>query len=278
MKREILRSPMALTGLSIIGLLIVVAIFAPLIAPYDATAVSGPALAAPSGAHLLGTNDVGVDILSQLIVGTRDVLEVAIPAGFVTVAIGALLGAGAGLLRGRAEQIAARALDGFLAVPLLPILILLAAFIGASGPVLILIIALTGWAETARIIRGSTLSLRQRGFLEVARGLGGGHFYVMRRHLLPALAPIIVMAVVRWIGQAVVIQASLAFLGIGDPLGGSWGMIINRALLQTGIYTSGGWSWLVLPAGLAITAAIMGFTLLGISLETIFSPRLRRAV
>lgn len=268
---------MALGGLIVIGVLVVVAVFAPLIAPYDPTAVTGPALASPSGAHLLGTNEIGLDVVSQLIVGTRDMLEVAVPSAVLSAAIGTVLGAGSGLLRGRAEQVAARVLDAFLAVPILPILILLVAFLGASALVLVLIIALTAWPETARIIRGQTLSLRQRGFLEVARGLGGGRLYLIRRHLVPALAPIIVMALVRWAGMAVVIQAGLAFLGVGDPLSGSWGMIINRALNYSGVYTGGGWTWLVLPAGLAITVAVMGFTLLGIGLETSFNPRLRRA-
>lgn len=278
MRRAVLRSGMALGGLGIIAALVVVAAFARVIAPYDAMTPSGDALAPPSAAHLLGTNDIGVDVLSQLIWGTRASLEVAVPAGALAVAIGALLGVGAGLLRGWAELLAARVLDGFLALPMLPLLVLVAALAGPSPPVLIMIIATIGWPQTARIVRAQTLTLRQRGFLAVAAGLGGGRFYLMRRHLLPALGPILVAAFVTWTGIAFVLHAALAFLGIGDPTTVSWGAVINRALNQPGIYTSAGWTWLVLPAGLAITIGVMGFTMLGVSLETSLHPRSRRSV
>lgn len=272
----VLRSGMALSGLAIIAVLIGVALFAPLLAPYDPTAPSGPSLASPSAAHLLGTSEIGADVLSGLIWGTRESLLVAVPAAALAVIVGAVVGTGAGMLGGRGGQVAARVLDGFLALPMLPLIILLAAFAGQSPPVLAVIVALALWAPTARILRAQTLTLRQRGFLAVARGLGGGRGYLMRRHLVPALAPVIVAAFVNAAALAFMLHASLAFLGIGDPTGVAWGMIINRALEQSGIYTGGGLTWLVLPAGIAIAVAVLGFSLLGVGLESATNPRSRR--
>lgn len=276
--REALRSGMVLAGLAIIGGLAIIAVFAPLIAPYDPTLPSGPSLAAPSVVHLLGTDEIGADVLSGLIYGTRLSLAVAVPAGVLAVAAGAVAGVGAGMLGGGAGQVAARMLDGYLALPMLPLIILLAAFAGSSPPVLIVIIALAGWAPIARVLRAQTLTVRRRGFLAVARGLGGGRGYLMRRHLIPAVSPILLAAFVNWTGTAFVLHAALTFLGIGDPTSVSWGMTINRALDQSGIYTGGGLTWLVLPAGGAIAVAVLGFILLGVGLETVMNPRSRRAV
>lgn len=276
--RELRRSGMAATGLAIIAVLAVVAVFAPLIAPYDPSVPSGPSLAPPSLAHPLGTTEIGADVLSALIFGTRTALLVAVPAGALAVAVGSVAGVAIGMLGDRGAQVGARAIDAFLAIPMLPLVLLLAAFAGSSPPALIVIIALAGMAPTARVVRAQTLTLRQRGFLAAARGLGAGRGYLMRRHLLPALGPVILATLVNWVGLAFLLHASLAFLGIGDPTSSAWGTIINRALLQSGIYTGGGgWLWLVLPAGLAIAVAVLGFTLLGVGLEAVMNPRWRRA-
>ncbi len=272
-----LRSGLARAGLAIIAVLTGVALFAPLLAPYDPTATTGPSLAPPSVAHPLGTNAIGADNLSGLIWGARETLGVAVPAAALAVVVGAMLGIGAGMLGGRAGPLAARVLDGYLAVPMLPLVLLLAAFAGSSPVVLIVIISLALWAPTARILRAQTLTLRQRGFLAVARGLGGGRGYLMRRHLIPGLGPLIVAAFVNGTVLALMLHASLAFLGIGDPTGVSWGMTINRALLQTGVYTGGAWTWLVPPAGMAIAVTVLGFILLGVGLESVMNPRSRRA-
>ncbi len=266
------------TGLAIVAVLVGVALFAPLLAPYPPATSTGPSFAPPSAAHLLGTNEIGADVLSDLIWGTRLSLLVAVPAAALAVAVGAVLGVGAGMLGARGRQVAARVLDGFIAVPMLPLILLLAMFAGSSPAVLIVIIALALWVQTALILRAQTLTLRQRGFLAVARGLGGGRGYLMRRHLVPALAPVVVAAFVNASYLAFVLHAALTFLGIGDPTSVAWGMIINRALEQPGIYTGGGWTWLVLPAGVAIAVAVLGFALLGVGLEGATNPRWRRSV
>jgi peptide/nickel transport system permease protein len=137
-------------------------------------------------------------------------------------------------------------------------------------------IGLFSWPETARIVRSQTLSLRTRGFISSARAFGAGPFYVMRRHLLPALGPVIAANLVYVAGVAVTIEAGLAFIGLGDPSAVSWGAELNRALGTPQIYFGSLWLWWMLPAGLALTLTILGFTFVGVGLEPIFNRRTNR--
>jgi len=253
-----------------------VAILAPVVAPYDPQAVSGPSLVAPSNSHLLGTNDAGQDILSQLIWGARSSAVVAVLAAALAVGLGLAVGATAGLLGGWTDLVAMRVVDVALAIPGLPLLILVAALAGPSRTTVILVIGLTAWPGVARVIRSQTLALAGRGYIEAARGFGSGRFYVIRRHLLPVLAPLAAANFVYWASSAVVLQAGLAFLGLTDPSEVSWGSVLNRALGHQGIYFTSEWLWWVLPAGLAITVAAAGLAFLGVGLEPRANPRWRR--
>lgn len=270
------RSPFLWIGAAIVGGLALIAVLAPVIAPYGARAIAGPSLMPPSADHLLGTNDSGQDLLSQLIWGARSTFVVAGLAAALGVAVGVAVGAGAGLLRGPVDVVAMRVVDVFLAVPALPLLILIAALAGPSREVLILVIALAAWPPIARIVRSQTLSLAQRGYVAASRGFGAGGIYVIRRHLVPALAPIIVANFVYWASTAVVMQAGLAFLGLSDPTDVSWGSILNRALAHPGVYFTSEWTWWILPAGLAITLAAVGLAFVGLALEPRSNPRWRR--
>lgn len=267
------RSSFGRIGLAIVGGLILVAVMAPLIAPGDPRALTGRSLEPPSSRHLLGTNDIGQDILSEVVWGARSSLVVGIGGATLSTLLGVLVGAGAALLGGRIGSTAMRVVDVFLAVPVLPLLILVAALAGPSQIVVLAITGVLGWPGAARVVRSQALSLRQRGFVEAASGFGGGPWYVLRRHLVPALAPLIAAAFVNWAGVAISLEAGLAFLGLGDPTGISWGLVLNRALDHPGLFFGSAWIWWVLPAGSAITLAVMGFTFLGISLEPRSNPR-----
>lgn len=269
-----LRFPMALAGAGILIALVAAATLAPLLAPYDPQALSGDALQPPAADHLLGTNDLGQDILSQIIWGARDSLTVAVGAATLAVVVGIVVGVGAGLLGGATEMVAMRVVDVFLAIPRLPLLILVAALVGASRPTLALLIGMMTWPVLARKLRSQTMSLRQRGFVDAARGFGGGLPYAMRRHLVPALGPLVISSFILVAANAVLLEASLAFLGLADPTGGGWGLMLNEALLQPGLYFTPVWLWWVLPAGFAITLAVLGFSFLGIGLEPVINPRL----
>lgn len=272
-----LRSPMVLVGAAIIAILALVAILAPWISPYDPRAFAGNALEPPSLQHLLGTNNLGQDILSQLIWGTRSSLTVAVGAAALALAVGVLVGVVAGLVGGLVETVAMRGVDIVLALPVLPLLVLIAAFAGARRSNLVLIIGLLSWPITARIVRSQTLLLRRRGFVQAAHGFGGGIAYLVRRHLVPALGPYMVAGFVSVAAHAVLIEAGLAFLGLSDPTAVSWGLVLNRALTDPGLYFSTAWTWWVLPAGFAVSIAVLGFTLFGVGLEPMINPRARRA-
>jgi len=264
-------------GVVVIGTLALVAILAPVLAPYDPHAISGPSLEPPSSRHPLGTNDTGQDLLSQLIWGARSSALVAVLAATLAVSIGVLVGALAGLLRGPVDIVSMRMVDVFLAIPALPLLILIAALAGPSRATVIVVIGLAGWPAIARIVRSQALGLGQAGYLEAARGLGAGRGYLLRRHLLPALTPVIVANFVNWASAAVVLQAGLAFLGLSDPTEISWGGVLNRALDHEGIYFGSQWTWWVLPPGLAVSAAAIGLAFLGVALESRSNPRVRHA-
>lgn len=264
-------------GVAIIGFLVFVAIAAPLIAPHDPRDLSGDAIERPSADHLLGTNDVGQDIFSELVLGTRTSLAVAIPAAALGVAVALVVGAGAALRGGRTERVTMRFIDGLLAVPGLPVVVLVAAIVGPSRIATVLIIAMAAWPSIARVLHSQALPLRNRGYVRAARGFGAPTGYVLRRHLAPALAPTVVAAFVHWAATAVSLEAGLAFLGLGDPAGVSWGNILNRALDYQGLYNSDLWVWWVLPAGTAIALAAIGFAFIGVGLEPRFNPEWKRA-
>lgn len=270
-----LRSPMLLSGAGIIAALVTVATLAPVLAPHHPKELSGDALQPPSADHLLGTNNLGQDILSQIIWGTRDSLPVAVGAASLAVVVGILIGVGAGLLGGATDTVAMRVVDVFLAIPRLPLLILVAALVGTSRASLTMLIGLITWPVLARKLRSQTLSLRQRGFVAAARGFGGGLAHVMRLHVVPALGPLVISSFILVAANAILLEASLAFLGLADPTGGGWGLMLNNALLQPGLYFTPVWLWWVLPAGFAIMVAVLGFSFLGVGLEPIINPRLR---
>lgn len=273
---EARRSPLLAAGLVVVLVLAAVAALAPFIAPYDPKAIVGDALSSPSSRHLLGTNDAGVDIFSELVWGARSTLVVASAATALVLTIGVLLGLVAGMFGGPVETLVMRSADVVLAVPAIPLLIFIASLAGPSRTVAILSIGLLGWPQVARVVRSQTLSLRSRGFIRAAHGYGAGPLYVMRRHFVPALGPVIAANLAFMAGLAVTIEAGLAFIGLGDPTTASWGAILERALRHQAIYVSSMWLWWLLPAGLAITVAVLGFTFIGVGLEPRFNPRWTR--
>lgn len=275
--RRLRSSGLILVGAVLLTLLTMTAVFAPLIASYDPQAISGQALEPPSAAHWLGTDIPGHDIFAQLVYGARASLTVAVIAGSLAVAGAILLGMLPALLGGWADAISNGAAVFLLALPGLPLLVLIGSLAGNSRLALILVIGFIGAAPNARILRSQALTLRQRGFITAARGFGGGPLYVLRRHLVPGLAPLIVVGFLNWAGVSIGLEAGLSFLGLGDPSGVSWGNMLNRALAEPGIYFSSLWTWWVLPAGFAIALAVLAFTFIGVGLEPTFNPRWLRS-
>jgi ABC-type dipeptide/oligopeptide/nickel transport system permease subunit len=264
-------------GLAMVGLVVVAAVFAPLLTRHDPKAVSGQVLERPSSQHWLGTDFPGRDIFAQLIYGARPALTVAVVGASLALAAGLLLGVAPALVGGRVDLLFNRLVVFLLALPGLPLLILIGALAGPNDLALLLVIASSGAPPIARVLRSQAVTLRERGYISAARGFGGGPMYVLRRHLAPALGPLMVVEFVNWAAVAVGLQAALAFLGLGNPSGISWGHMMDRALGQSGIYFSPMWTWWALPPGLAITFTVLGFTFIGIALEPAFNPRWLRS-
>lgn len=264
-------SPLVLVGGTILAVVIGVAVLAPALAPYDPLALVGGSLEAPSARHLLGTDDVGHDLLSQLIWGTRASVIVGGVAAAAVMAMALAVAMGCGLLGGAVDRVGRRLLDTTMAVPMLPLLVLVASLAGPSRITVIAVISMVLWPFQARVLRAQVLTIRQRGYIAATQGFGAGVVQTMRRHLLPALWPLVVAGLVRTASIALVLEAGLAFLGVADPLGVSWGLTLNRALTRPAVYADV-WTWW-LPPSIAITVAVLGFTFVAVGLEARANPR-----
>jgi peptide/nickel transport system permease protein len=260
-------------GLGLMGLFLFIAVFGSVLAPDDPNASSLDVLARPSSSHLLGTTENGSDVLSQLLVGAR----VSIIVGFAAAAISAVLGSAVGLAGGYFGGWTDRVLDGlenwFLVIPTLPLMIVLARLLDPSLTVLIVVIGLTSWAGTGRIVRAQVLTLRERAFVERARALGASDWYIVRTHILPNTLPLIFANTVLIVAVAILSEAALAFLGLGDPTRISWGSMLENAF-ESGAPSAGAW-WYVIPPGLCITLLVLAVSMLGYLFEEYVNPRLR---
>jgi peptide/nickel transport system permease protein len=268
-------SPAGRAGAAILLLFTVVALLAPLLAPYDPKALVAPSFTHPNAQHLLGTNDIGQDILSELIFGARISLGVAVLVSSLGTAVACIVGIPAGYSRGRWAAGLMRLVDVVLVLPFLPLLLLVAALFGPRLHVQVLVIGLLLWARPARVLRAATLAVRSAGHIEGAVCSGGSSAYIIRRHVLPRIAPIVVAEFVRIANITILLEASLAFLGLGDPVAKSWGTMLHYAYARAAFLT-GSWPWWVVPPGVCIAAVVMGFALLGYALERGTDPRLQR--
>jgi peptide/nickel transport system permease protein len=265
---------MAVTGLGILAVLVLVAVAAPLLAPYDPAERAGRPFGAPSAAHLLGTNDVGHDLLSELVYGAQVSLLVGVSAALAATVIGAAVGVTAGYARGRLDPLLMRLVDVVLALPALPLTIVIGVFAGPGLGTQILVISIVMWAGVARELRAQVLSLRERDHIQALRAMGAGPLHVVPRHLLPAVAPLVVPQFVLATKTAILLEASLAFLGLGDITAKSWGTMLSLAHARSAFLTDA-WIWWVLPPGLAIALTVLAFALLGHAFEERARPSLR---
>lgn len=257
-------SRIKLIGLSILSLFLVMAIFAPIIAPNDPRETRMP-YQPPSQEHYLGTNDIGQDILSELIYASRVSLTIGFLAGLISVTIGATLGILAGYYRGGMEELVMATSDVVLLVPGLPLMIILAAYLSPSMWNIVLAVGLLWWCSTARVVHSRVLQLREMPFVEAARSLGGGDGYIMLNHILINTKEIIYAKFALAVASAMLTEASLSFLGLGDPLNISWGEMIHFAFSRGG-FANDMWWW-YLPPGLMICACVLGFVMISMEPE-----------
>lgn len=263
----------AMVGLALIASLTFAALFAQQLSPYDPTERVGRPFAPPSAEHPLGTNDIGQDILSELIHGARISLTVGVVAALIAIGIGTTVGLLAGYFP-RLGSVLMRVVDIVLVLPFLPLLILLAAYLGRSLFNTVLIIGLLIWAGVARVIRAQVLSLAQQEYVVAARAIGATDRHILLRHLTPQVLLLAVGQFVEATSSAILLEAALSFLGLGDPLQKSWGAVLYWAQVR-GAFLTPAWKWWVLPPGLLIICASLGFALIGFALEQTLNPRLR---
>jgi ABC-type dipeptide/oligopeptide/nickel transport system permease subunit len=264
-----------LFGLILLVIFLLIALLAPILAPFDPTARVGDPFMKPNSQFLLGTNDVGQDILSELLYGTRISLLIGVIAAFISILLGCLVGIISGYYGGNTDAFLMRLVDLVLVIPFLPLMILLAAFIGPSFWNIVLVISLISWASPARVIRSQVLTLKTKGYVEAAKSIGTNITFILGRHILPGVIPIALSQFVLAASHSILIEASLSFLGLGDPFTKSWGTILYYAQAR-GAFLTDAWIWWVLPPGLLITTLVIGFAFTGYSLEEILNPRLRK--
>ena len=262
-------------GVGVLGVAVFVTIFGSLIAPYDPYASSTEVLQSPSWDHWLGTTESGSDVLSQLLVGTRVSIIVGFAAGIISAVLGAAVGLIGGYFGGWTDRLLDALENWFLVIPTLPLMIVLARLLDPSLLVLIAVIGLTSWAGTGRIVRAQVLTLRERAFVERARAMGAKDRYIIRTHILPNTLPLIFANTVLIIAVAILSEAALSFLGLGDPNNISWGSMLENAF-GAGAPNAGAW-WYVVPPGLCITIVVLAVSLLGYLFEEYVNPRLREA-
>ena len=263
-------------GIVLVGAFTLLALLAPLVAPYRTGELAGRPLEAPSTRHLLGTNAVGQDLLSQMLSGARASLFVAGVAGAGTLVLGALVGLVSGWWRGAVDAVLMRVVDVLIVIPRLPLLIVAGVYVGPGLLPVAVIIALTFWPATARVVRSQVLSVRRRDHVTAATGFGAGTVHVLRRHVLPAVALVLTAELVTAAGRAVVLETGLAFLGLGDPSVTSWGSVMRDAFGFSGLFYTQAWAWWLLPPVLAVTLLLVGVTFLGVAVEQRVNPRLAR--
>lgn len=265
--RRFARNKMALVGLAIVVLLLIMAIFANIIAPYPYDAADpAQALQAPSAQHLFGTDDVGRDVFSRIVYGSRISLAVGLGVTVIALGIGVPLGLAAGMLGGPTDYIVMRVVEVFTAIPALLLALLLISLFGGGLGNVIIALGIVAWLDACRLVRAQLLSLRERDFVLAARTVGATTRRIAVRHLLPnTLAPLIV-AVTIIIPTAIFAEAGLSFLGLGvnDPIP-SWGKMVGNSLPYMRVY----WHLGVVPT-LAIAISMLGFTFFGDGLRDAF--------
>ena len=281
--RRFRRHRLALAGIVVLALMVLFAVFARQLAPYDPNAIDnvnwqGTPLAPGIAHHVLGTDEVGRDLLSRLMFGARISLTVGIAATVMEIIIGSVLGAIAGYYGGWVDWIIMRVTDVFLSIPLLPLLLVLTAIVSASstkaslsfGVIVIIIGALT-WPAVARLVRAQFLSLREREYTEAARALGNNDARIIFRHLLPnAMAPIIVQATLDVAG-VIILESTLSFLGFGiQPPTASWGNMLSNAISNLQV----AW-WAAVFPGLCILITVLSINYMGDGLRDALDPNTR---
>ncbi len=269
---RVVRHRRGLVGGAAVALMLLIGVLAPLIAPHGYSNQSLlQRLQPPSAAHWLGTDGFGRDVLSRVIWGSRVSLEIGFLATGLALVVGTALGSAAGYFGAAADTAIMRAADAFMSIPALFLILVVVALFGASLLNTALVISLVTWAQVARIVRAECLSLRGREFVDAARALGAGHARILGRHLLLNALPVIIVQATLLLGQTILIESALSYLGLGaQPPLPSWGNMV----VEGRQFLASAW-WIAACPGLAIFLTVLGFNLCGDGLRDALDPTLR---
>ena len=274
---QYMESKLGLLGLSILIFFVFISAFAHILAPYRVGPKDGDSksiLKPPTSKYVLGTDELGRDMLSVILYGGRVSLMIGMLSTLMTALIGTMIGVSAGYFGGRTEELLMRFTDVFLVIPGLPLMIVLASILGATFWNMIFVIGILGWTGTARVLRAQILSLKEKPFIESARAIGASDARIIGRHILPNVLPLIVAQMVLRIGSSILSASSLSFLGLGDPTHLSWGMTLHYAFSVGALFSN--FYWYLVPPGFCITLVVLAFTFVGYALDQIVNPRIRR--
>jgi peptide/nickel transport system permease protein len=269
--KRFVRTKFGLVAIILMVLLIGMAIFAPILAPYNPDSIVGPPFASPFGHYFFGTDEIGRDVLSNFIYGARVSMLVGAASGLVALILGCVIGGLAGYLGGVFDVVLMRIAELFMVIPSLILAVVVVALLGSQLLYIVLIIGFTLWPQEARIARSQFLTLRERDFVQGARVAGFRWRHIVFREILPnAIAPVIVQVTLD-AGSAILLEAGLSFLGLGDPSIPSWGTMLQNA---QGYLTTD--EWLSIFPGIGILFAVLAFNFLGHALNEVMNPRAPR--
>ena len=276
--REFAKQRSGLVGLTLLVIIVLLAILAPVITDQeglDVTKATGGRLEPPSSEFWLGTDRAGRSVLLLTLWSARVSLTVGFVATLLSIAIGTIIGIMAAHYGRWVNAGLMRVTDFFLVLPSLVLAIALSTVLERGIGTIILAIGLTSWPSAARLVRAQTLTIEARPYIERSKALGGGHLHVISKHVLPAVMPLVFVNTTLAVGSAIVAESTLSFLGLGDPdpMRPSWGSMLRSAWLDSAII-AGAW-WYLLPPGIAIGIVVLAFTMCGRALETVLNPRLR---
>jgi len=269
-------SGMGIAGLVILIIFLGIALLTPVFVHFDKNAFDPYARFKPPvwGGPWLGTDEVGRDVLAELLYGSRISLLVGVTASAISVLIGGTIGVFSGYFGRLIEEGMMRFTDIFLVIPQLPFMMLIAALAGPNLLNIILVIGVLSWPSTARLVRSQVITLKERTFIERARAIGAGDGHIIRRHILPNVIPLMFANTVLIIAIAILTESTLSFLGLSDPLVISWGSMLHYAFTSLAM-SNGAW-WYFVPPGFCIALVVLGFTFFGYAMDEILNPKLRR--
>jgi len=265
----------AVFGTCLLLFFVIVALFGPAVYKYNHNKYAiGPRIGAPTTQYVLGFDEMGRDVMGEIIYGTRASFMIGIFVTLLIVLVGSTIGIVTGYYGGMRDIVLMRITEAFMLIPSLPLILTLAAIIGQKFSNIILILGLTGWTGTARLVRSQTLTIKQRNYVERAKSLGAPDIYIMFRHILPNVFPIIFSNIVLLVQGTIITESTLAFLGIGDPTIPTWGQLLRSARVESAIST-GSW-WMFVPAGVCIVLLGSSFVFMGYGFDEILNPKLRK--